>query len=64
MRTSQITVRCPSCAKPAVLTFTEFLTGDRAGQHEYFLLCPDKCDLSAADCETLWATGRLEHEPG
>jgi hypothetical protein len=58
MRTSQTTCSCPHCHERAILTLTEFLTGDRAGTHEFSYVCPTGCKLPDDAYLDLWADAR------
>jgi hypothetical protein len=58
MRTSQTTCSCPHCHERAILTLTEFLTGERAGTHEFSYACPTGCKLPIDTYLDLLVTAR------
>jgi hypothetical protein len=35
----QMSVACPECGSPAILTLTHYLTGERSGEEDYDLRC-------------------------
>lgn len=60
-----MTLLCPECGTPAILTYTHYLAGQRAGDEEFGLHCPSaQHDLAQARLRALWdaacPTGRVE----
>jgi hypothetical protein len=58
MRTSQLTVACPRCTAPTTLTLFEYVTGERAGEQEFAMLCPREHKFDQEELLSLWTLGR------